>query len=100
MSTLLGWHCGHSQKGKCAHKKQLFIHGRHISTKALMTLDGIIGCTTVEGFMMKELFLEWLEFTVLPKCFVYPGPLSVLMLDNAKIHHGAEVLELVDRFGP
>lgn len=35
----------------------------------------------------------------LPKCSAYPGPLSVLIMDNAKIHHGAEVLELVDFFG-
>jgi len=31
--------------------------------------------------------------------FAYPGPLSVLVVDSAKIHHGAEVLELIDRFG-
>lgn len=35
----------------------------------------------------------------MPLCNPYPGPLSVLVLDNAKIHRGAELLELVDRFG-
>jgi|ERR1700690_1726880 transposase len=35
----------------------------------------------------------------MPKCNPYPGPLSVLVLDNAKIHHGDELLELADRFG-
>jgi hypothetical protein len=35
----------------------------------------------------------------LPMCSAYPGPLSVLVMDNAKIHHGVEILELVDRFG-
>ena len=29
----------------------------------------------------------------------YPGPLSVLVLNNAKIHHRGELLELSDRFG-
>lgn len=28
----------------------------------------------------------------------YPGPLSVLIMDNARIHHGDEILELADRF--
>jgi hypothetical protein len=35
----------------------------------------------------------------LPKCTAYPGPLSVLVMDNAKIHHGMEILELADQFG-
>jgi transposase len=35
----------------------------------------------------------------LPKCNPYPGVFSVLVLDNAKVHHGDEILELADRFG-
>ncbi|KAG2100512.1 hypothetical protein BD769DRAFT_1367983, partial [Suillus cothurnatus] len=38
--------------------------GQHYGLEALLTLDGIVTCTVVEGSMMKELFLEWLEFTV------------------------------------
>ena len=29
----------------------------------------------------------------------YPGPLSVLIMDNAPIHRGDQILELADRFG-
>lgn len=35
----------------------------------------------------------------MPLCSAYPGPLSVLVLDNAKIHHNDEIHALVDRFG-
>ena len=35
----------------------------------------------------------------MPLCSAYPGPLSVLIMDNARIHHGDEILELADRFG-
>jgi transposase len=42
---------------------------------------------------------DLLSLLQLPKCSAYPGPLSVLVMDNAKIHHGQEILELVDRFG-
>jgi hypothetical protein len=82
----------------------------------LLTLDGIVACKAVERSMTKELFLEWLEYNVvslliltihqitqilvqLPKCSPFPGPLSVLVMDNAKIHHGADVLELWQHFG-
>jgi len=32
-------------------------------------------------------------------CSPFPGPLSVLVMDNARIHHGDKILELVERFG-
>jgi hypothetical protein len=60
----LGQHYGYSSRGKRAHAHQPFVCGRHVSLEALLTLDGIVTCTVVEGSMMKELFLEWLEFTV------------------------------------
>jgi len=31
-------------------------------------------------------------------CSPFPGPLSVLVMDNAKVHHGAGILELAERF--
>ncbi|KIK34681.1 hypothetical protein CY34DRAFT_97511 [Suillus luteus UH-Slu-Lm8-n1] len=79
--------------------KQPFVCGHRISLEALLTLYGLVACTVVEGSMMKKLYLEWLEFMVLPKCSAYPGPLSVLMMDNASIHHSAKILELADHFG-
>ena len=35
----------------------------------------------------------------MPLCAPFPGNLSVLVMDNARIHHGAEILELAERFG-
>jgi len=98
-------------------KKAKFVCSKHLSTKALLTLDGIAACTVVEGSMMKELFLNYLEFTVvcgtimtdsllyddrcfqLPKCSAYPGPLSMLVMDNAWLHHCLQIPELCDHFG-
>jgi len=34
----------------------------------------------------------------MPLCSPFPGNLSVLVMDNARIHHGAEILELAERF--
>jgi transposase len=106
---------GRSKKGRRAEKNQPFVRGRRTSTEALLTLDSFVAGTVVEGSMTKEMFLEWLEFNVvsmpvvrfpvltsimqLPKCTAYPGPLSVIIMDNARIHHGPEILALFDRFG-
>jgi transposase len=35
----------------------------------------------------------------LPKCSAYPSPCSVLVLNNATIHHGDKILILTDHFG-
>jgi len=34
----------------------------------------------------------------MPLCSPFPGYLSVLVMDNACIHHGDQILELADRF--
>jgi hypothetical protein len=107
---------GQSRKGTRATKQQVFIQGRQTTITGLLSMDGLVAGTVVEGSMTKAMFMEFLEFIVvrtvkfhflmwililvqLPKCTAYPGPLSVLVMDNAKIHHGEEILELVDRFG-
>jgi hypothetical protein len=55
---------GRVMKGRCAQKKAKFVCSKRLSTEALLTLDGIAACTVVEGSMTKELFLNYLEFTV------------------------------------
>ncbi|KAG1853355.1 hypothetical protein F4604DRAFT_1686355 [Suillus subluteus] len=40
-------------------------------------------------------FKAFIEGDVLPLCTPYPGRLSVLVMDNAKIHHGDGVAELI-----
>jgi hypothetical protein len=32
-------------------------------------------------------------------CSPYPGPMSVLVMDNARVHQGDAIFELVERFG-
>jgi hypothetical protein len=34
----------------------------------------------------------------MPLCTPFPGYLSVLVMDNARIHHGEGILELAERF--
>lgn len=60
----VGRRYGRSRKGRRAEKKQPFVRGRRTSTEALLTLDGIVAGTVVEGSMTKAMFLEYLEFIV------------------------------------
>ncbi|KDQ52187.1 hypothetical protein JAAARDRAFT_111671, partial [Jaapia argillacea MUCL 33604] len=61
----------------------------------LLTLDGIITYDIIKGPVTSERFLVFLrEF--LPFTNPYPGPRSVLVLDNCSIHHNEEIRKLVE----
>jgi len=55
---------GRSRKGRRAQKKQVFVRGRHVSAEALLTLDGIVAGTVVEGSMTKAMYMEYLALNV------------------------------------
>ena len=110
-----GRHCGRLRKGTCAVQKGVFVRGRRFSAEELLTVDGMVSNTVVEGSMTRAMFLAYLEHSIirptaillesdlhahqLPLCSPFPGKLSVLCLDNARIHHGEEILEFTTRFG-
>jgi hypothetical protein len=48
--------------------------------------DGYIDWLIVQGSFDKELFNHFIEMMVLPHCNEFPGPKSVLVMDNAPIH--------------
>jgi transposase len=113
----IGRRYGRSRRNCYAARKQPFVRGRRTTTCSCLTLDGISATTVVEGSMTRELFLEFLEQKVvspssvlltilkaiydneqMPVMTPYPGPNSVLVMDNARIHHGEGIVELCDRY--
>ena len=59
---------GRSKKGTRAQVDQEFVQGRRVSTEALLSIDGIIARTVVEGSMTQAMFLDWMEFDVVSMC--------------------------------
>ncbi|KAI6010644.1 hypothetical protein PISMIDRAFT_50406, partial [Pisolithus microcarpus 441] len=60
-----------------------------------ITLDGIIAYDIVEGPPSLQQFLRFLKEQVMPFTNPYPGPHSVLIMDNCHIHHGEDIRCLV-----
>ena len=60
----VGRRYGRARKGRCAEKKQCFVRGHHTSTEGLLTLDGVISGTVVEGSITKRGFLQYLELVI------------------------------------
>ncbi|KAH7903725.1 hypothetical protein BJ138DRAFT_983433, partial [Hygrophoropsis aurantiaca] len=60
-----------------------------------LTSEGIIGLDIFEGAVTKQRFIRFLVEQVAPKLTPYPGPRSVVILDNCAIHHDEEVRRIV-----
>ena len=57
-------HSGQTKKGKCAVMWGAFVCGCWVSAEGLLSLDGIVASTVVEGLMMCEKFLYFLEHSM------------------------------------
>lgn len=83
---------------------------------ALALDEGIVAAKVVKGSFNQDSFLQYLRDDVvsttlslsfvssthpsqLPVSNPYPGPRSVLVMDNARIHHSDEIDELVHSYG-
>lgn len=55
---------GRGKKGTRAQMKQVFVRGRRLSAEGLLTINGIVASTIVEGSMKRAGFLEFLETQV------------------------------------
>ena len=57
-------HRGWAKKGKRAVMRGAFVRGHRISGEGLLSLDGIVASTVVEGSMTRDKFLYFLEHSV------------------------------------
>lgn len=90
---------GRSLEGQRAEAHDVFVRGVRYSLLPLLTLDGIVAAIVVEGSVTRRVFLRFLEKHVMPLTSPFPGPRSVLIMDNARIHHGEDVEDLCSKYG-
>ena len=86
---------GHSKRGRIAKTNRYFFHrGRRFSCLGPFALDhGFLSECIIEGAFNSDLFASALVQCVLPFMNPFPGPRSVLLLDNCSIHHTYAVLQ-------
>ena len=51
-----------------------------------MTVDGYIACQVYSGGVNADTFKVFVENQLLPLCNEFPGPNSIIVIDNASIH--------------
>jgi hypothetical protein len=77
---------GRAFKGDLAIKKVATRSSINLSVLPAFSVDGYIACNVYKGGVTADLFERFIEEDVLPKCNPWPGPRSVIVMDNAKIH--------------
>ena len=55
---------GRAKKGRRAKRRQVFVRGHRLSGTGLLTIDGMVTSTVVQGSMTTESFCEFLEENV------------------------------------
>lgn len=92
---------GHSFRGTRAVTNRLLVRGKRFSTIAAMCIDGVIDVHITSGSVDGETFAGFIERCLLPNLLPYNGinPRSVVILDNASIHHVEPVVDLISAAG-
>ncbi|KIK30868.1 hypothetical protein PISMIDRAFT_50591, partial [Pisolithus microcarpus 441] len=87
---------GRAGRGVRCSVQRRFVRGTRYSIIPAITLDGIIAYDIVEGPVDSERFVKFLKDEVMPYTNPYPGPRSVVIMDNCRIHHGKDVHHLIE----
>jgi transposase len=78
---------GYSKRGVPARIARWLRSRTRISVLPAYTVEGYIDFITFEGTCNAEIFEGFILGNVLPKMNAWPGERSVLVMDNASIHH-------------
>ena len=87
---------GWASTGDRCIQHRFFVRGQRFSILPVLTIDGIITHDIIPGSVTADRFLQFLQELVIPLTNPYPGPRSILILDNCNIHHSEKVRALIE----
>jgi hypothetical protein len=92
---------GYSIRGIRPVKRRLLVRGVRYSAIPVMTIYGLYDVYLAEGTINGERFAHFVEKCLLPMLLPFNGinPFSVIIMDNASIHHVDTVVTLIQNTG-
>ena len=89
---------GYSLRGIQPRDHRILARGKRYSAIPIMSLEGIHDVYLAEGSVNGERFQEFIETILFPvlQPFNWVNPHSVVILDNASIHHVQGVIDLIE----
>lgn len=85
-------------KGRRAVRKAFFTRGKRYSILPALSLDGILHVSIIEGSFTTSRFADFIE-GLLDNMNPFPGPNSVVVMDNCRIHKSDLILEMIQERG-
>ena len=91
----------YSFRGKPAVSQKLLVRGKHLNAIAFISCSGIIDCHIEDGSVDGDQFYLCVQKYLLPNLMPFDGinPHSVVIMDNASIHHTDEVVQMIQGVG-
>ena len=91
----------YSLRGKPAMAQRLLVRGQRLSSIAIMSLAGVLDCQVVTGNVDGDVYYDFVLKRLLPHLMPFDGtnPHSVVVLDNASIHHVEGIMSIVEDAG-
>jgi len=90
MNRDFGWsYSGRKARVVCAYER-----GTRYSVLPAISYDGVLHANIVEGSFNAITFRQFIR-GLLDRMNPFPGPNSVILLDNASIHHSRETLDMI-----
>ena len=92
---------GYSLRGQPAVANKLLFRG-HVSAIAAISFDsGLLDCFTVIGSVTGDEFLSFIQKSLVPNLQPFDGinSRSIVVLDNASVHHVAGVVDTIQNVG-
>lgn len=89
---------GYSVRGIPVCDYRLLIRGKRFTTIPIVSVEGIHDVMITEGTMNGDRFAKFVEDDLLPHLLPFNciNPRSVVIMDNASIHHVHEVIDLIE----
>ncbi|ODQ50892.1 hypothetical protein SAICODRAFT_44558, partial [Saitoella complicata NRRL Y-17804] len=86
---------GYAPAGNRAIEDCTLIHSKRWSVLPALTSTGLPALWIFQGSFNADCFVEFVKEELLPIVGPYPGPNSIVVLDNCRIHHDPRVAELL-----
>ena len=92
---------GYGIRGQPPQDRSLILRGKRFSAIGILSTQGVEDVYITDGAVDSETFLDFVRRDMLPILMPFNGqnPNSVVIMDNASIHHVDEVVELITSCG-
>ena len=92
---------GYSLVGKPARSHSLLVRGKRFSAIGILSVNGILDTFITSDNVNAEVFQEFVEKSLIRHVMPFNGynPHSIVILDNASIHHTDAVVNLLQSIG-